>query len=679
MVSRQSKEKGNREMTQKTKNARRPIGITIPAILLLLCSSCRCSGGKPVPEAAPTQATADGDGLQAEGAPSSASAADITDMIVVDQIGYRPNSDKWFMIKNPKIGYDSDKTYVPGASVQLRRSADNSVVKEILLTPWNGGEVDKDFSGDQVWQGQFSSVTENGTYHIFDPKNARRSYDFVIGDKIYRPVLDASLKSFFYQRSNVEVLPEYGGKWTHEMDHVQQKTAHLYDHSKGGDQGEETARDISGGWYDAGDYNRYTSWMSPIIWDLAYALEWYPQSFSDNSGIPESGNGVPDILDEVRVELEWMRKMQRTDGALYSGCFVVKQFPAKLSRGEGDPSKDDRPYFYANVSTAATASGAAAFAIGARHFRAFEKAYPGYADQLQKAAETAWSYLAANPKNLQYDHTDFEVTDANKDDGADLRLRVLAAAELFRLTGKPAYKAFVDAKYNSPETSQNKHQPIISKMFDTGLSLDLQRGMVSYSLAPNATPSVVDAIKESLRNGIEWVIVNPDETKKCPYLAYVYPEHFHWGSNGARAGWGNIIEYGIALKVNPERLEDYKRVAEEHLHYFHGRNATGYCYLTQSQLFGADKPITQIFHFWFHDGTAYDTNPAPGYLSGGPNRYFSLHSELRKIVPPEEQPPMKSYKDWNTSWPENSWEITENSTSYQSRHVLLTAAFAGNP
>ena len=139
-----------------------------------------------------------------------------------------------------------------------------------------------------------------------------------------------------------------------------------------------------------------------------------------------------------------------------------------------------------------------------------------------------------------------------------------------------------------------------------------------------------------------------------------------------------MILAGIVLKVNLKKLDTYWRVAEEHVHYYHGRTATGYCYLTQSQLFGADKPITQIYHQWFHDGTEYDENPAPGYLSGGPNKFFNPKAEGERLTPPAKQPPMKAYKDWNTVWPDKSWEITENSTSYQARHVLLTAAFAGN-
>ncbi len=141
----------------------------------------------------------------------------------------------------------------------------------------------------------------------------------------------------------------------------------------------------------------------------------------------------------------------------------------------------------------------------------------------------------------------------------------------------------------------------------------------------------------------------------------------------------------------------YNKLAEEYLHYYHGRNPLSWCYLTQSQLSGADKSITEIFHGWFMDGTAFDTNPAPGILAGGPNRDFAptrytgtAACPVYTVAPPQGEPPMKAYKNWNSGWvgeqpagsgcgwSDDSWEVTENSTGYQSLYCFLAAAFAGS-
>jgi hypothetical protein len=255
-------------------------------------------------------------------------------------------------------------------------------------------------------------------------------------------------------------------------------------------------------------------------------------------------------------------------------------------------------------------------------------------------------------------------------------MRVTAAAELFRLTGDSKYRTFFDNHYNHSSTSDGGHQPIISGYFETGGSFDMQRGMVTYALTPGATAGVVAAIKASLEEGIRRQPYG--QRGNDPYKCFMWDGHYTWSSNGMKVHWAMLPIWGAKLQVNPGMTDTYQRLAEEYVHYYHGRNPLGWTYVTQAQLFGAKKPITQIYHGWFHDGTKWDTNPAPGILAGGPNQFYQPDAAYRgaPIDPPMNQPPMKAYRDWNTSWPENSWSITENSTGYQSRYSFLLAAFA---
>jgi len=601
-------------------------------------------------------------------------SAPVSEQIIVDQLGYRTSADKWVIIADPQTGQNAAVTYVPGANVELRRASDNVSVMTIPVTAWNAGATHSQ-SGDKAWQGNFSSYTTPGTYYIFDPTNNYQSYNFDIRDNVYNSILAASVKSYYYQRCGTAITSTYGGAWTHAACHTTtQQTARLYDASLGGDQGAGTARDIRGGWHDAGDYRKYTSWMAPIVNDLCVMYEWYPDAFSDATGIPESGNGVPDVLDEVKWELDWMLKMQKADGSLFSGAFVVNGING-TGDGIGDPSTENRQYFYANYSTAATGAGAVAFAIGARVFAAYPLAYPGYAATLQTAAVNAWNFLQSHTTNIQYNHTNFDNANANMDAGADNRYRVWAAAELFRLTGGAAYKTYFDNNYNNANTEDGGHQPILDGYFETGASSLIQRGMVSYCLATGATAAVVNAIKTSLNQGVQNQAYG--QRNNDPYKCYNWDGHYGWGSNAQKAEWAIDCLWAVKLNVNAGMSATYQKLAEEYLHYYHGRNPLSWCYLTQSNLSGADKQITQIYHGWFHQGTAGDLNPAPGILAGGPNQFFAPDASYGgQISPPQNNPPMKSYKDWNTSWPENSWEVTENSTGYQSRYSFIAAAFA---
>jgi hypothetical protein len=112
------------------------------------------------------------------------------------------------------------------------------------------------------------------------------------------------------------------------------------------------------------------------------------------------------------------------------------------------------------------------------------------------------------------------------------------------------------------------------------------------------------------------------------------------------------------------------------IHFFHGVNPLNLMYLSNMYEKGGDNCVNQLYHVWFKDGSRWDdcrtsAGPPPGYLSGGPNTQYSN----KKISPPYGQPPMKSYKDWNADWPENSWELTEPALYYQALYIRLLAPY----
>ena len=110
----------------------------------------------------------------------------------------------------------------------------------------------------------------------------------------------------------------------------------------------------------------------------------------------------------------------------------------------------------------------------------------------------------------------------------------------------------------------------------------------------------------------------------------------------------------------------------------------GLCMLTNMSNFGAENAANEMYHAWFGDGTNYDNaqtssiGPAPAYLTGGTNPNYNPDPAYTgpALIPPLSQPIQKAYKDWNTSWPENSWEITEPSISYQASYVRFLSHFA---
>lgn len=126
---------------------------------------------------------------------------------------------------------------------------------------------------------------------------------------------------------------------------------------------EQEKIDVSGGWHDAGGYGRYIVPAAKTIADLLYAYEANPKLYSDNIGIPQSGNGIPDILDEARYELEWMMKMQRADGGVYHKV-TCENFPGYVS-----PEKETDQLIVTPVSTTATADFCASMALAYEFYK----------------------------------------------------------------------------------------------------------------------------------------------------------------------------------------------------------------------------------------------------------------------------------------------------------------------
>ena len=239
-------------------------------------------------------------------------------VIVVDQFGYPANASKIAVIRGPKVGYDNTAHFTPGVTYALVNQSTGKIAKQGPPTPWNGGATDS-VSGDKVWWFDFSDVTTPGTYAVVDIDRGLRSPEFQIDDRVYRNVMKYAVRMYFYQRAGFEKTAKTAGSdWADAASHMgpgQDPQTRPW-HSRGGLSNSEASqiKDLHGGWFDAGDYNKYTSWTAQNVIVLLRAYSENPTAFGDDSGIAESGNGVPDILDEVKWALDWLARMQNTDG-----------------------------------------------------------------------------------------------------------------------------------------------------------------------------------------------------------------------------------------------------------------------------------------------------------------------------------------------------------------------------
>jgi hypothetical protein len=581
----------------------------------------------------------------------------VTGRICVDQFGYLPDSAKVAVISDPRKGYNSADHYAPGKVLEVRRRSDGKVVSSGAPIAWKGGAIHED-SGDRGWWFDFSSLGDSGEYYIFDPSTSMRSPVFKIGDRVFNPILKASCRMFYYQRLAIPIAQPFAeGPWIDGPAYLQDKRTRSIlakdDASK--------ERDMSGGWMDAGDTDKYPPFNGDVIHPLLYAYTTNPKVFADDWNIPESGNALPDLLDEVKVQLDWLVKMQFADGSV----------PVKMGQidynGKQPLSADTRTRYYGPIDSGATIFTCANFAHAARVYGAF-KPWQSFAADLRVRAEKAWNWYKANPRTYKSDTGEIKSGIANRSAEEQDRMEAFAAIHLFALTGDTKYNKAVVAKAG---TARQLAEGLWSP-YEAGAS----EALVDYLTVPKADAELVDKIKQALVRSSTSEQFAPKVDVDL-YRSWMQPTNYHWGSNNVRASWG--VAALLAAKVVDAPVANRLRArANEMLHSFHGVNPLSVVYLSNMGKYGAERSMMHIYHERYGVGTAWDSNPPPGYVVGGPNQQFG--GKAADGEPSVEwvktQPRAKAYMDTAKGWPESSWELSEPAIYYQAMYVRLIAEFA---
>ncbi|WP_395341127.1 glycoside hydrolase family 9 protein [Ningiella sp. W23] len=611
--------------------------------------------------------------------------------IVVDQFGYLPQARKIAVLRNPKQGFDASLNHEFSPTIELRKYPSNEVVMTITLQIWNKGKVDSS-SGDMAYHADFSTLREVGKYYLVDPKYKHQSYVFRVGADVYKTVLKDAFRVFYYQRAGFAKRPPFADKkWQDAASHPQDKKARLYSQM----QSDTTERDLSGGWYDAGDYNKYTNWTADYVIGLLSAFEENKAAWTDDFNIPESGNGIPDIIDETLYGIAWLRRMQNEDGSLLSIVGLDEASPPSDARGMS---------LYGNANTSATLTTAAAFAYASVVFSELADSLDGEqavslknsSSDLSKRALSAWGWAQANPDVIFKNNDEASGTKglgAGQQEVSDdrrMRKTMSAAIYLYALTQDKALHSVVDDIY--PEFAElGKHRAV------NAFRAEEVRDLLYFSEIPSVRKTLRQRIRSDfvhgMKNGPHNIAAQVDI--RDPYLAHL--QTYTWGSNAIKANQGSLF-YEFALRGLRHDTElDEAQAALNYLNYIHGVNPLGKVYLSNMYHAGAENSVNEFYHAWFVDGSSRwehalesQAGPAPGFLVGGPNpRYFwddccpsmcgsDENNELcgaQVLSPPANSPPQKSYMDFNTSWPINSWEVTENSNKYQTNYLRLLSKF----
>ncbi len=456
-------------------------------------------------------------------------------------------------------------------------------------------------SGVPVHTIDFSAVTATGEGFTLTA-DGETSYPFDIGG-VYADMATDAMSFYYTQRSGIAIDDEIAPGYGREAGHVD-----VAPNQGDGDvpcfeDSCDYTLDVRGGWYDAGDHGKYVvnggisvAQIMGVYERALHAPTGDPTRLGDGSlRIPEHGDGVPDVLDEARWEMEFLLSMQVPDGEELAGMAHHKMHDENWTGLPLMPADDPQPRYLYPPSTAATLNLAATAAQCTRLYAPYDA---DFADQCLTAAETAWQAALDHPDLYAgpspagggpYD--DDEVSDEF----------YWAAAELFITTGDRGYE---DHLLGSAVHTADLFG---AGSFDWGNMAPL--GRLQLASVPNEL-SDRDRVVESVVAGAQKVL---EIQESNPWgLVYGTDGRFDWGSNNLILN--NAVVLGVAFDLTGEvRFRDGVLAG---LDYILGRNALNNSYVT-----GYGTHYSQNQHSrWYADQLDPSLpNPPDGTLAGGPN------------------------------------------------------------
>ncbi len=383
-----------------------------------------------------------------------------SEAVHISHLGFRPDDPAKAAFLSCWMGNGGGLKYEPGLSFHIldKRTGQICFHGQVVLSKAANDMTEdaykRNYNGTDVYMMDFSSFRETGTFQIL-VEGIGCSYPFEIGDDTWRKAFRVSMAGFYHQRSGIALGPPYTWfnrpRCFHPDDGVEvyASTASLMDTGNGLDREDSNFGNLVkgrtdqivpnawGGYMDAGDWDRRIQHLdvSRLLLELA---ELFPDYFDSLSlDIPESGDGLPDIISEALFNLNFYRRLQTQEGGIRGGVESAEH----PRHGEGSWQESLTVMAYApGVWSSYIYAGVAARAAYLLQSARREMAQ-GYRDSALRAMRWAEEELPGR-KDKNDPHA---VNDA----------RNLAAAELFRLTGEAEWhEVFLSTTFlKDPEAS----------------------------------------------------------------------------------------------------------------------------------------------------------------------------------------------------------------------------------
>lgn len=489
--------------------------------------------------------------------------------IAFDTVGYLPQANKCATILGG------------GSELIVRDAGSNREVLRVKLR-----QFDESSASPRIMLADFSELRREGNYRLAVP-GVGESSEFRIGRDVFNWPFYCAVRAMYLCRCGCEVHSEFAG---HTFSHYACHTDDAYLDYVQSVAGER--KDFAGGWHDAGDYNKYTVNGAFTAAMMLQAWEDFHERLKPlDFDIPESTNAVPDVLDEVRWELDWLLKMQADDGRVYHKVSALNFCGFIL------PDRETAKRYVSPWGSAATAEFAAIMARAARVYRPFDAAY---ADRCLSAARKSYEFLQSHPEDH---HPDLSAFTTGAYIFADVGDRLWMAAELWETTGDATYLQDVEKRIETYRAKKNKSATIIDGNWDWNNVRNL--GLFTYLLSKRSCRN--DQLVEELRRDSVHVADDiVDATKRDAYGRTLGSTYF-WGCNGTELRLAMNLHVAQALTGDKK----YEAAILDGINHVFGRNIHGRSYVTG---LGYRPPMFPHDRRSGGDGVSM---PWPGYVIGG--------------------------------------------------------------
>lgn len=443
-------------------------------------------------------------------------------------------------------------------------------------------------SGEHIANVDISEVDAEGIYRF---QIDQEEITFNVSTDGYAELREEAFKYYYYNRSSTALESAHAGIYARPAG-TPDNVVRVHSSAATSARPEGTIISAPKGWYDAGDYNKYIVNSGISTYTLLAAFEHYRTEWESlQYNIPEQGGDLPDILDEVLWNLDWMLDMQDpNDGGVYHKL-TAKNFSGRIM-----PAAYNLERFVVQKSTAAALNFAAVTAVASRIFSDYESVKPGFSAQLEQAAKDAYAWAKDNPAIYYSQGSGTPVSDITTGEYGDNTVTdefQWAAVELFITTGENTYRDDIDVNSIGGGTPSWPYSDPLAL-----ISIAQHTTSLANSINVTAANNTLLGTADQLR----------DRVNSSPMKITMGSNDYAWGSNGAVGNQLIILIRAYELTQD----ESYLNAAYTSMDYIFGRNGTGYSYVTG---FG-DRQVFEPHHR-ISDADGISA-PIPGMIVGGP-------------------------------------------------------------